>query len=79
MRVKKIEELLQEEKGEVSGELRIGVIPTVAPYLLPDVLTTFLKKIPKTRITDLGVYNGTNLAGNEGRTFGLWDFIDPFT
>ncbi|SMG30766.1 hydrogen peroxide-inducible genes activator [Sphingobacterium psychroaquaticum] len=43
----KIEELLQEEKGEVSGELRIGVIPTVAPYLLPDVLTTFLKKYPK--------------------------------
>ena len=47
---KKIAELLQEEKGELSGELKIGVIPTVAPYLLPDVLTTFLKKYPKLQL-----------------------------
>lgn len=44
---KKIEELLLEEKGEVSGELRVGVIPTIAPYLLPEVLTRFIKKYPK--------------------------------
>ncbi|WDF70129.1 LysR substrate-binding domain-containing protein [Sphingobacterium oryzagri] len=47
---KKIAELLQEEKGELSGELKVGVIPTVAPYLLPDVLTTFLKKYPKLQL-----------------------------
>lgn len=47
---KKIAELLLESKGEVSGELKIGVIPTVAPYLLPDILTTFLKKYPKLQL-----------------------------
>lgn len=47
---KKIAELLQESKGEVSGELKIGVIPTVAPYLLPDILTAFLKKYPKLQL-----------------------------
>ena len=47
MESKKILEILQEEKGEISGELKIGVIPTVAPYLLPDILTLFLKKYPK--------------------------------
>lgn len=47
---KKIEELLQEEKGDISGELKVGVIPTVAPYLLPDVLTGFLKAYPKLQL-----------------------------
>ncbi|GHE30737.1 hydrogen peroxide-inducible genes activator [Sphingobacterium griseoflavum] len=47
---KKIAELLQESKGEVSGELKIGVIPTVAPYLLPDILTTFLRRYPKLQL-----------------------------
>ncbi|TDS12227.1 hydrogen peroxide-inducible genes activator [Sphingobacterium paludis] len=47
---KKIGELLQESKGEVSGELKIGVIPTVAPYLLPDLLTKFLKTYPKLQL-----------------------------
>lgn len=47
---KKIEELLQEQKGELSGELKIGVIPTVAPYLLPDVLMRFMKKYPKLQL-----------------------------
>ncbi|SFS81090.1 hydrogen peroxide-inducible genes activator [Sphingobacterium wenxiniae] len=47
---KKIEELLQEERGELSGELRVGVIPTVAPYLLPEILPNLLKKYPKLRL-----------------------------
>src|SRR5690606_15069940 len=50
MESKKISEILQEQKGELSGELKIGVIPTVAPYLLPDILTLFLKKYPKLRL-----------------------------
>ena len=50
MESKKINEILQEKKGELEGELRIGVIPTVAPYLLPDVITTFLKKYPKLQL-----------------------------
>lgn len=47
---KKINEILQEKKGELEGELRVGVIPTVAPYLLPDVITAFLKKYPKVKL-----------------------------
>src|SRR5690606_11907295 len=44
---KKIAELLQAERGELTGDLRIGVIPTVAPYLLPNVISNFLKKYTK--------------------------------
>jgi LysR family hydrogen peroxide-inducible transcriptional activator len=47
---KKITEILQEAKGELEGEFRIGVIPTVAPYLLPGVITSFLKKYPKVQL-----------------------------
>lgn len=47
---KKIPELLQEEMEVVSGELKLGVIPTVAPYLLPDVLTNILRRYPQLKL-----------------------------
>ncbi len=40
-------ELSQSLKGEMSGELKIGVIPTVAPYLLPRFLNDFASQFPK--------------------------------
>ncbi|WP_134089568.1 hydrogen peroxide-inducible genes activator [Olivibacter sp. XZL3] len=43
----KIREIVAYKKGEVEGELKIGVIPTIAPYLLPKVLGTFMEKYPK--------------------------------
>ncbi|MEO9023327.1 MAG: hypothetical protein ABI290_14430 [Ginsengibacter sp.] len=33
----RIKEIVQEEQGGLSGELRIGIIPTLAPYLLPSL------------------------------------------
>ncbi|MGJ1204894.1 hydrogen peroxide-inducible genes activator [Sphingobacterium lactis] len=47
---KKITEILQAEKGELTGELRVGVIPTVAPYLLPLVISSFMKKYDKLKL-----------------------------
>lgn len=47
---KKIPELLQNGKGELSGDLKIGVIPTVAPFLLPNVISNFLKKHSKLKL-----------------------------
>jgi LysR family transcriptional regulator, hydrogen peroxide-inducible genes activator len=37
-------------KGEVSGELHLGVIPTLAPYLLPLFLKSFTEKFPQLKI-----------------------------
>ncbi len=42
--------LVQELKGEMAGELRIGVIPTIAPYLLPLFLTDFAARFPKVKM-----------------------------
>ena len=43
----KLSEIVNDEKSEVSGELKIGIIPTLSPYLLPVFINTFLKKFPK--------------------------------
>ena len=36
----------REQTEEINGQLRIGIIPTVAPYLLPLFVTSFLEKYP---------------------------------
>lgn len=41
-----IQELVQTKKGLITGELRIGIIPTLAPYLLPLFVQRFAKKYP---------------------------------
>ncbi len=47
----RIKDIIEERKGEIGGELKIGVIPTVAPYLIPRVVGGFLEKYPKIRLT----------------------------
>ncbi|HTN21245.1 MAG TPA: hydrogen peroxide-inducible genes activator [Pelobium sp.] len=47
----KIKDIIEERKGEIGGELKIGVIPTVAPYLIPKVIGGFLEKYPKIRLS----------------------------
>lgn len=46
----KIKEIVHQSKDEMEGGLRIGIIPTVAPYLLPKVLGAFIKKYPKVEV-----------------------------
>lgn len=41
-----IEALVLETKGLIAGEFRLGIIPTLAPYLLPRFLQKFAKKYP---------------------------------
>lgn len=36
--VKQIKEIIQEEKGIVKGTFKLGIIPTIAPYLLPKLM-----------------------------------------
>ncbi len=43
---KKIEEILSLGKGLVEGDLRVGIIPTIAPYLLPLFVKEFCDLYP---------------------------------
>jgi LysR family hydrogen peroxide-inducible transcriptional activator len=45
-----IGEIIQTRKGLLSGELRIGIIPTLAPYLLPLFAKSFTKKYPDIKL-----------------------------
>jgi LysR family hydrogen peroxide-inducible transcriptional activator len=46
----KISEIINDRKKEISGELKIGIIPTVAPYLLPKILINFMEKYPQVKL-----------------------------
>ena len=48
--VKMIHQLISDKEGVLKGELRIGIIPTLAPYLLPMFLQSFLTKYPEIKI-----------------------------
>ncbi len=45
-----INEIIQQKKGVLTGELRIGIIPTLAPYLLPLFVQSFNKKYPNVKL-----------------------------
>lgn len=47
---KKIKEIIQNEKGIISGELKVGIIPTLAPYLLPLFLRHFMQTFPLVKL-----------------------------
>ncbi|MEK9627697.1 MAG: hydrogen peroxide-inducible genes activator [Nitrospinota bacterium] len=46
----RIEELIKEVKGDISGEFRLGIIPTLAPYLLPLFLERFITNHPRVEL-----------------------------
>jgi LysR family hydrogen peroxide-inducible transcriptional activator len=49
--VKNLKEFIRTEKDSIEGSFRLGVIPTLAPYLLPRFLNEFLEKHPGTSFT----------------------------
>lgn len=42
----RIQEVISDQQQVLSGELRVGIIPTIAPYLLPQVISGMLSKYP---------------------------------
>jgi LysR family hydrogen peroxide-inducible transcriptional activator len=46
----RIQDIVDQEKGYVGGEFKLGIIPTVMPTLLPMFLNVFIKKFPKVNL-----------------------------
>ncbi|MEH6535562.1 MAG: LysR substrate-binding domain-containing protein [Psychroserpens sp.] len=46
----RIQDIVDQQKGFIGGEFRIGIIPTVMPTLLPMFLKSFIKKYPKVKL-----------------------------
>ncbi len=45
-----IHESVAEMKGETAGKMRLGVIPTIAPYLLHKFIPSFVREYPKVEL-----------------------------
>ena len=46
----RIKEIIKEEQQEVEGTLKIGIIPTLAPYLLPVFIGPYIRKYPAVKV-----------------------------
>ena len=46
----RIKEIIQEEQQEVEGTLKIGIIPTLAHYLLPVFIGPYIRKYPAVKV-----------------------------
>lgn len=46
----RIQDIVDQQKGFVGGEFRLGIIPTIMPTLLPMFLANFIKKYPKVQL-----------------------------
>jgi len=49
--MERIRELIDSKNQTLSGDLRIGIIPTLTPYLLPLFLGSFIKNYPNVNLT----------------------------
>lgn len=46
----KIKEIISSQQQDITGELKVGIIPTVAPYLLPQVIAAMMQKYPDLKL-----------------------------
>ena len=46
----RIQDIVEQQKGYIGGEFRLGIIPTIMPTLLPIFLNNFIKKHPKVKL-----------------------------
>jgi len=46
----RIKDIVEQQKGFIGGEFRLGIIPTIMPTLLPMFLNNFIRKYPKIKL-----------------------------
>lgn len=46
----RINDIVDQQKGFIGGDFRLGIIPTIMPTLLPLFLRTFIRKYPKVNL-----------------------------
>lgn len=46
----RIQDIVDQQKGFIGGDFRLGIIPTIMPTLLPMFLKNFIKRYPKVKL-----------------------------
>lgn len=66
--VEEIDDLVRASQGPLAGRLRLGIIPTVAPYLLPAVIAALSRRFPELDLTLREAVTGALISDlQEGR------------
>ncbi|WP_370513181.1 LysR substrate-binding domain-containing protein [Fulvivirga sp. M361] len=75
---KRVNEIVNDEKDGLNGELSIGIIPTLSPYLLPLFIHGFMEKYPKVnvRVEELLTDQVVNKLSNEQLDVGI--IVTPY-
>jgi LysR family hydrogen peroxide-inducible transcriptional activator len=74
----KFKDIVSEFKADISGELRIGIIPTVAPYIVPRFVNNFIKKYPKINLTFREIISEEILLQLKDGTLDAGILVTPF-
>jgi LysR family hydrogen peroxide-inducible transcriptional activator len=48
---RRVHQEIREMSGQVRGKILLGALPTIAPYFLPEIIRSFLKKYPAVELT----------------------------
>ncbi len=48
--IEKLSDIISEFREELTGKLRVGIIPTVSPYLVPRFVNEFVTKFPEVHL-----------------------------
>lgn len=48
--IQRVKEVIADETGSMKGMLKIGIVPTVAPYIVPDFIYEFRKNFPEVNL-----------------------------
>ncbi len=75
---KKFKDIVTEFKAEISGELRIGIIPTVAPYIVPRFVNRFMIKYPNVNLIFSEVISEDILLQLKDGTLDVGILVTPF-
>lgn len=69
----RLNQLIDEFKGEVAGQLRLGIIPTLSPYLLPLFVGDWVRKYPKLhlQIQEMQTHQIIESLRNDGLDVGI--------
>lgn len=51
MEANRIKEIVNESKGEISGEFHLAIGPSIAPYILPGFIKIYMSEYPQVRLT----------------------------
>lgn len=76
---RQLTEFVTHEKESMEGELSIGIIPTLAPYLLPKLLPVFIKENPKIHLKIQEVQTGQIISQIKSGVVDIGILVTPIS